>query len=165
MADEPEIEDGESEGGKSKGLLFAIIGLIVLVIGVVAALAFSGMLGGEEDVGAAEGVYDPSMDAPAAGSEVYELGDFKVNLSGSQTRILMMELAVEGLPDAMGSIEQKQHQIRDAVLMLASDYTTVELEGLEGKLRLRDEIHRRINAVLAPQKVDRVYYMKFEIAN
>jgi flagellar FliL protein len=164
MADEPEIDDGESEaGGKSKALLFAVIGLIVIAIGVGAWVVL-GSSASEDLTGA-----DPALEAQAAQTgqtEVYELGDFHVNLSGSGgSRILMMEIAVEGIPDAITNIEARQHQVRDAILMLASDYEARELEGLDGKLRLRDEIHRRINAVLAPHKVDRVYYTEFKFGS
>ena len=51
--------------------------------------------------------------------------------------------------------------IRDAVLLLASDYSYTELEGMDGKLRLRDDVHAGINRVLAPDRVERVYFTQF----
>ena len=38
-----------------------------------------------------------------------------------------------------------------------------ELVGLDGKLCLRDDIQRRINAVLAPHKIERVYTTEFKL--
>ena len=73
----------------------------------------------------------------------------------------MMELAVEASGDAVSLVEDREARIRDAVLILASDYSFAELEGLEGKLRLRDEIQRRINIILEDEKVERVYFTAF----
>ena len=163
MADEPEIEDGESEGGgKSKALLFLGLGVIVLIIGVAAFfLVGSGgddFSGGEE----AQQAQLAASTTEAGPTEIYDLKEFKVNLSGSAgSRILQMNISVESIPDAAIAIEEKEPQIRDAIILLASDYTVLELEGLDGKLRLRDDIHRRINSVLAPHKVLRVYFTDF----
>ncbi len=105
----------------------------------------------------------PTRDEPE-GTDVRILDEFRVNVSGTAgARILVMEIAVEGTSSALDNIEHRQHQIRDAIFLLTSDYTVMELEGLDGKLRLRDDIHRRINAVLAPHKIGRVYYTRFEL--
>ena len=34
---------------------------------------------------------------------------------------------------------------------------------MDGKLRLRDEVQRRVDAVLAPDKVNRVYFTAFVV--
>ena len=39
-------------------------------------------------------------------------------------------------------------------LLLASDYSYTELEGIDGKFRLKDDIHARVNAVLEPIRLD-----------
>jgi len=107
----------------------------------------------------------PEWSNPELGpTEMFDLGEYQVSLGGAAgSRLLVMNISVESIPDSFPSIESKQPQIRDAILMLASDYTVRELEGLDGKLRLRDDIHRRINAVLAPHKVLRVYYTDFRL--
>jgi flagellar basal body-associated protein FliL len=162
MADEPEIEDGESEGGgKSKGLLFAIIAVILLALCVGGYFLLSG---GESEETTAAALETTAEDTTT--NDVRLLDEFKINLNGTVgARLLVMQIAIEGNTSAVDNIELRQHQIRDAILMLTSDYTVMELEGLDGKLRLRDEIHRRINAVLAPHKIDRVYYTRFEFAS
>jgi flagellar FliL protein len=164
MADEPEIEDGESEGGgKSKVLL--IVGLLA-ILALIGGAVFFFMSSGDDDPAEIAGAdpLEPSEESSSSlSTEVYELGEFQVNLSGTMGgRILMLEIAVEGSADSVSSIETRQHQIRDAILMLASDYSVSELEGLDGKLRLRDDIHRRINAILAPHRINRVYYTEFK---
>jgi hypothetical protein len=98
----------------------------------------------------------------ADASEFYELGEIQVQLSGSDgAPNLVMEIAVEGGADPITNVEARQYQVRDMILMIASGYTRTELEGLDGKLRLRDEIHLGLNAILSPYKIDRVYYTRF----
>ena len=114
MADEPEIEDGESEGGGKNKVLFVIFGFLILL--VIAAGAWWFMSGDEEEVSGADLELEAETLAQTGPTEVYELGEFQVNLSGSGgARILIMEIAVEGIPDAVTNIESRQHQVRDAV--------------------------------------------------
>ena len=168
MADEPEIEDGESEGG-GKPKIVMIVGLVAILAIIGAAIAWAmglGPFGDSEsntELAGAEPLEPTEEASSSLSTEVYELGEFQVNLSGTMGgRILMLEIAVEGSADSVSNIESRQHQIRDAILMLASDYSVSELEGLDGKLRLRDDIHRRINAILAPHRINRVYYTEFK---
>jgi flagellar FliL protein len=53
--------------------------------------------------------------------------------------------------------------MRDSILLLASDYSYTELEGIDGKYRLKDDIHTRVNAVLEPIKISRVYFTEFVV--
>jgi len=54
------------------------------------------------------------------------------------------------------------HQVQPTpVLMLASDYTVAELDGLDNRMAFRDEIQTRLNGVLAPAEVRRVYFTDF----
>ena len=70
-----------------------------------------------------------------ATTDIYDLKDYKINLSGSGgSRLLLFSASAEGTPDAIAALEQKEPQIRDAVILLASDYTVLELEPLDGKL-------------------------------
>ena len=96
MADEPEIEDGESEGGgKSKGLLFLALGVIVLIIGVAAFFLIGS---GGDDFSGGEETQQAQLaasTAEAGPTEIYDLKEFKVNLSGSAgSRILQMNISV-----------------------------------------------------------------------
>ena len=102
--------------------------------------------------------------AAAPLSEVVSLGRFTVNLRDSAGgRLLQMEISLEGDSAVAKIVADKEAQLRDSVLMLASDYTYAQLEGLDGRLQLRDEIHRRANAIVAPSKVNRVYFTEFVI--
>jgi flagellar basal body-associated protein FliL len=112
---------------------------------------------------------DPAkpVGAPAAGkTAVVELESFTLNLKDSAGgRKLAMKLALEGPPTLQTAVDERRAQIRDAVITLASDYSYLDLDGADGRLRLRDEIQRNLNSVLEPQgiAIQRVYYTEFVV--
>jgi flagellar FliL protein len=117
----------------------------------------------EEDEGG--GGHGGGGAAAVPASDVKSVGSFTVNLRDSGGgRLLLMEISLE-VPGAKAqeSVVKKEAQLRDAIIVLASDYTYLELDGLEGKMRLKDEVLKRSNAVLAPEKVERVYFTNFVI--
>lgn len=119
-----------------------------------AAPAAAGGHGGGEATSAAKG----------SGHAVATLGDFTVNLRGSAGgRILRMEVQVEGDAELPTVVEERKAQLRDGVLTLASDYTYPDLEGIDGKTRLRDEMHGRLNALLGGNRIQRVYFTEFVV--
>ena len=74
-----------------------------------------------------------------------------------------MEIQVESEAESVEKIEERMPQLRDSVILLASDYSYDELEGIDGKFRLKDDIHARVNAVLEPIQVQRVYFTEFVV--
>jgi flagellar FliL protein len=117
----------------------------------------------EDEGGGGHGGGGGAAAVPA--SDVKSVGSFSVNLRDSGGgRLLLMEISLE-VPGAKAqeSVVKKEAQLRDAIIVLASDYTYLELDGLEGKMRLKDEVLKPSNAVLAPEKVERVYFTNFVI--
>jgi flagellar FliL protein len=105
-----------------------------------------------------------SGDQPDVDTKMTSLGKFTVNLRDSAGgRVLQMEIQVESEMGTAETIEKRMPQLRDSVILLSSDYSYSELEGIDGKLRLRDEIHARINAVMDPAQVSRVYFTAFVV--
>ena len=175
MADEAAAPEAAASD-KKKGMLPVILAVVgTLVVAGAGGLAGGYFLfGGDKPAAAADAAGADGAKAPASGdamvpdlgpsSEVISLGAFTVNLRDSAGgRLLQMDVSVEGDGSAGTMVEEREAQLRDAILMLASDYTYLELEGVDGKMRLRDEIHRRVNMVLAPEKVSRVYFTAFVV--
>ena len=99
-----------------------------------------------------------------AQTEVLQLDDFSINLKdGSSMRILNMSIALECDNTVLEKLDKKKSQIRHAILTFTSEYTVSSLSGLEGKMDLRDEIQLRVNAIIKPHRVERVYFTKFII--
>lgn len=117
---------------------------------------------GETPAASAEG--GAPIDPANAGKRIVSLGDFIVNLRGtSGARVLRMQIQAMGSADAAVACTAQEAPVRDAILTLASDYTYTDLDGLDGKLRLRDELLRRVNAIIKPAKLENLYFTAFVI--
>ncbi|MCA9489855.1 MAG: flagellar basal body-associated FliL family protein [Myxococcales bacterium] len=97
------------------------------------------------------------------GRSVVNLGAFTVNLRGSGGgRLLRAEVQLEVENRQLEAVESNKPPLRDAVLTLASDYTYADLEGVDGKTHLRDEMLARVNGVLDDRaQIKRVYFTEF----
>lgn len=172
MADEAVVEEPQEGGGGGRKLLVPLlgVGLVMLLIGGAAGFFGASLVGGDTPAEGAEGAAEGGDEGgePAAAimpsTQVVMLGSFTINLRDSAGgRLLQMDLSVECDGEGANLVKSREAQLRDSIIMLASDYSYLELEGTDGRLRLRDESHRRINAVLAPEKCSRVYFTKFVV--
>lgn len=161
MADE---EDDELQTGGGGGVVkLAAVGLVGFLLGGGAGFGGSMMLAGEPEC------EEVAEDGEGEGEEVVEravhsLDSFTVNLRGTGGgRVLRMEVQVEVESDQVAMVEEKTPLLRDAVLTLASDYTYADLEGLDGKMRFRDELMSRLNGALSTPSVRRVYFTQFVV--
>ncbi len=160
-----------------------IIPVVTLLLGLGAGFGgalFSGGLGGE----AAEEPVEEAAAAPeahgaaavstgpdgavtlneAAGTAVTNLGALTVNLrGGAGGRVLRLEVQIETDADDAPGLALRSAQLRDSIITAVSDYTWSELEGAEGKTRLRDELISRVNGVVAPAAIGRLYFTQFVI--
>lgn len=107
----------------------------------------------------------PAPPKDMAERAVVNLGMFTVNLRGNGGgRVLRTEVQVEVEGKDQTAIEEKKALLRDAVITLVSDYTYADLEGVDGKTHLRDELVGRLNAVMSSQPpVDRLYFTEFVV--
>ncbi len=122
---------------------------------------------GDQGKPAATGTATAPAAAPATAptSAVTSLGRFTVNLHGSGGgRILQMDVALESDPESTAAIEGLTPRLRDSIISAVSDYTWTELEGTDGKTRLKDELLTRINGVTAPVNVHAVYLTSFVVS-
>lgn len=180
MADEAAVEEAPpAEEKRRLGFLpFLLTGVITSVLAVgltVGGLWVTGMIGAEApapaaDAGAEGGTVDgevlPEGPEGTSGIEVVPLKKFQANLKdGSGGRKISLDISLEGRSmDGKSSladgIAEKEAAIRDTVMFLLMDFTYAELRGTDGMLRLRDEIHRRIDVQLEDMgvRVDRVYF-------
>jgi flagellar FliL protein len=174
MADE-DLELTEAElaaaGGGNKKL--AIVGLVALLVGAGAGFGGASMMGGggeggEEGEPTAEAGEEGEEGAPVAAKptrQMHSLDRFTVNLRGTGGgRVLRLEVQVEVDEEDLEVVTTKSPVLRDTVLTLASDYTYADLEGIDGKMRLRDELLARLNTSLEDEaNVRRVYFTEFVV--
>lgn len=161
MASEEEVETP-----KAPSRLPMIVGMVVaFAIGAGAGFGAATALAAtpEEATAAAPAEGDAAPSEPVTRA-VHSLGKFTINLRGNGgSRLLRVEVAVEVASTDLPVVEEGTALLRDAVITLASDYSFADIEGLDGKTRLRDELLTRVNALLPEAHVDRVYFTEFVV--
>jgi len=165
MGDDDDLdgsEDGGSGGGKKKILLLAIP--LVLIIGGAAGAYFTGLLdpllGVEETVGDGEdGEGGPA--APAGPVAFTDLPEILVNLNttGRKSSFLKIRVSLE-LPNVedVVKVEGVQDRVVDAFQVYLRELRVEDLKGSAGMYRLREELLARVNAAVAPVKVNDVLF-------
>ena len=170
--DEEGGEDGEegssSEGGNKK--LLIIIGVVfLLVVGGAAAAYFTGLMepvvkmftGGEGGDKAAK---------PGGGGQVagipgetlfHDLPEILVNLNtgGRKSSFLKIKVALE-LANAndLPHVEKFMPRVLDNFQVYLRELRIEDLKGSAGMYRLREELLTRVNAAVAPAKVNDVLF-------
>ena len=163
-----EIEELDEAPKKSK-LPFILAGLAVFVLGGGAGFGASLAFGGDEaeaaEVGEDGEPLPEGTPSPEEVRVVHSLGKFTVNLKGTGGgRILRMEVQVETTEAGLPTIEEQTALLRDSVITLVSDYSYADVEGLDGKTRLRDELLGRVNTLLPEEgRVERIYFTEFVV--
>jgi flagellar FliL protein len=74
-----------------------------------------------------------------------------------------MKISAETTESAAAQIATRTPEIRDAILMMASDYTIAQLDGEDNRLAFRDEIEIRLDTILGPDQVERIYFTDFVV--
>jgi len=98
------------------------------------------------------------------GVALIELGAFTVNLRGAGGgRVARIELQLESTNAQAEAIKTATPKLRDTVITALSDYTWSELEGTDGKARLRDELLARVNGDSAPSVITHLYFTQFVV--
>lgn len=132
-------------------------GLFMIWSKVSAISALAALDGGgapEAGKGKAEGV-----------KPVVSLETFIVNLAdpgGGRYLRVTMDLEAEGKP-AADEIGKRVPQLRDAVLMILPTKRFADINTLEGKSALREEIIAAINGMLGSPAVSRIFFKEFVI--
>ena len=75
--------------------------------------------------------------------------------------MLHMEVQIESTPLVEEKLAAHQAQIRAVILNRASAYSYEELQDVGGKMRLRDDVQRALNELLAPDRVLRITFTSF----
>ncbi|MBF0621695.1 MAG: flagellar basal body-associated FliL family protein [Magnetococcales bacterium] len=166
MADDFEGEGGEEGGGGLSIVKILLIALPALLLGAGAGFFLGGSMT-EQSIAEAE-IVDPEgakEDPSEMVGEIYKLDPFVVNLNEPRgNRYLKTTIQLElDTPELRPELERRQPQIQDMILALLASKTTKDLQALEGKFRLREELLSRINTALVHGNVKRVYFTEFVI--
>ena len=152
-----EAEEAEGEGSKAKRKLplklIAIAGAGLLVIGGGGIAGYLFFHGKTEEKAAAPVV------KPVA---FLDLPDVMVNLSGAageRSQYLKLKVTLE-LPDqTLGAqIQPVMPRVMDAFQTYLRELRPADLDGSGGLYRMRDELTRRINTMIAPHRINAVLF-------
>ncbi len=83
---------------------------------------------------------------------------------GQELRYLKVKVELEMVgPAIKGEIEGRLAPIRDSILILLSAKTLQDIQDVQGKNTLKDEILGAINKNIPPGKIAKVYFTDFVV--
>ncbi len=96
---------------------------------------------------------------------VYSLDTFIVNLADKGGRRFLrvtmdLELKDESLAE---QIDKRLSRIRDSILMIIPTNRFEDINSVEGKIALRDEIMTKLNSFLKDGSITNIYFVEFVI--
>ena len=176
-------QDVVEEGGGGNKKLFIIIGAAVAVAIILGAVVFMTMgKGDKKEKGKEEAKVEGKADtkaeggghggegggkegAAAAASNIYPLEPFIVNIyDGQELRYLKVKVELEMVGTGVkGEIDTRLAPIRDAILVLLSAKTLQDIQDVQGKNQLKEEILGAINKHIPPGKIAKVYFTDFVV--
>ena len=118
---------------------------------------------GTEETVAEEGA-EEGEEADTIGP-MYSLDSFVVNLAeGGGNRYLRVTMELELDNEVLKTeLEQRLPQVRNAMLMILPTKKTDDINTVDGKLALRDQLIDEINGFLTTGEITNIYFTEFVI--
>ena len=160
-ADDPD-EDADGQSAAPKGKLplklMIIIAAALVVLGGGGTAAYV-MFGGAKETTA--------VAAPVKPAVFLDVPEVLVNLSTSgseRTQYLKVKVVLE-LPDAALSpqIQSTMPRVMDAFQTYLRELRPTDLDGSAGLYRLKEELTRRVNAAIAPSRINAVLFKEIVV--
>ncbi len=155
----------------SKKVLIIIISCSVLMVGgmgagffimwsKVSSLSQQAVPAGEETEEEAE-----EEEAPPEIGPMFSLDTFIVNTADAGgTRYLRVTMDLELSEETlMEELQKRMPQIRDSILMILPTRKIADIQNIEGKIALRDEIKEKLNSFLQNGSITNLYFKEFVI--
>ena len=153
--------------GKLFSLLFAVVNLGV--VGTGAYLVYASTLGYKKPAYTEE---QASRDLASVvgdaqtGPLIYTMEKFTVNLSGEPKRTIRLEvnlqmLGEDGFEEIMSP--DNKARTRDQIVKILNEKTFTDLDSVQGKLFLKDEISKGLNVILRKGVVKDVFFSDFVV--
>jgi flagellar FliL protein len=164
MAETEQNPAPQSDRTNFAALAFAGLNLAVLVIGLY--LVYAATLGVqsqrfdervERDLASLE-------QARRGGPVLYTLSPFDTNLDGVPRRLIRVELSLE-MMDHQGyeEIVGLNPKARDSIMRILNGKSFAEVETVQGKLQLKNQIIAELNGALRKGVVKNVYFNEFVV--
>jgi flagellar FliL protein len=162
---EPEPEGAEGAEGQPAKRGWLSKKLIIMVVGGLAVLGAAGggyffFFGGKTETAAAEPVVKPPI--------FVDMPDVLVNLSSAggseRTQYLKVKISLE-LPDekVQAQIQPVMPRLLDAFQTYLRELRPTDLDGSAGLYRLKEELTRRVDAAIAPNRINAVLFKEIVV--
>lgn len=150
-----------------KILTFAFMALNLIVLGAGSYLVYMSTLGVEyKKLSNEQAERDlASFEESLRGDPVmYAMAPFNTNLDGVPHRMVRMEMSLEmideeGYEELIGIVPKA----RDSIMRILGSKEFIELESVQGKLQLKNQIITKINEELSKGVVKNVYFSDFVV--
>ncbi len=165
MADKTKEQQEERKGGKKKFIIFLLFILLLLGGGGAAAYKFLVLdKTKEEKEKKAEKIVEEIKNVEDLGVQ-FDVGTFIVNLQDKDAdRYLKISIVLDVQDEKIkAELDKRLPQVKDAITTLLFTKSSSELRTAEGIEELKEEILKRINAILPIGGVKNVYFTDFVI--
>ena len=165
MAEEnQEQQEEQGRSGKKKLIILLVLLLLIGGGGGFAAYKFFLAPKDKEEKDKSEEIIKETQNVEQIGI-MYDLGNFVVNLADKDAdRYLKINIVLEIENEQVKmELEKRLPQIKDAITTLLITKTSEDLKTAEGMELLKEEIIKRVNALLPLGGVKNVYFTEFVI--
>ena len=164
MAEEEKQVEGQEQGGGKKKLIFLL--LLVILLGVGGGLAYKFLVLDKKTAESQEEQAQKIIEEIKATESVgvmFDLGTFVVNLADPDIERYLKVSVVLELKDQQVQQEAQKRlpEIKDAITTLLLTKMSSEIRTPEGIEFLKEEIAKRVNAILPLGGVKNVYFTEF----
>lgn len=164
MADEEQVGNKKSKASILP-ILFFVINL--LVMGGSMFLIYSATLGHGVQAVTEEMLNKELEDFRKNLQEesvIYQMETFNANLAGVPRRLIRMDLSFEMLDEeGFEEIIGLEAEARDAIIRIVNNQIYDEIRSVQGKLKLKNSIVSKVNALLDNGVVKNIYFTDFVI--
>ncbi len=161
------VEGEKKKGGKLKLIIILIVALLILGGGGFAAWKFLLAPSDSADTNSTNGTDNATAPPPTEvePTQTVTLDPFVVNLADPMgRRYLKLNIDLEAINAAAATeVGTAMPKIKDTLLLLLSSKTFGEINSLEQKIELKNEIMERMNQILGPSKIKNVYFTEFVV--
>lgn len=97
-------------------------------------------------------------------SLMYTMETFNTNLDGIPRRLIKLQVSLEMLDESgFEEIVSNEAKARNAIIHILNTKTFPEIESIQGKLHLKNQIINRLNIFLEKGIVRQVYFSRFAV--
>jgi flagellar protein FliL len=165
ISSDAELDEAEAEPRQQKISIKNLVSLKLIIVMAAVAIGVGSAGGGIYYLLASRG--DTAKSAGVRPPVFFDMPDVLVNLSsssGERTQYLKVKVVLE-LPNetVKAQIEPLMPRIMDTFQTYLRELRATDLDGSAGLYRLKEELTRRVNAAIAPNRINAVLFKEIVV--